>query len=205
MHWLELRKGESVINSWPEKCPYEEIYKVTRKWYGLFKEEWINPAGLVNAGVSETLSHLEGARIFHEEIADVYHENSYAHYGSDTDRKAWYKVVWKAESSAEFKRGALLRVVDDDRRGGLRLVNNATKEAKAGDSKFDVEMQAAADAGDQTVPLHSSDAQLRSGKFKGIFRQSGYEHQASYDDPAVINATLYCLFKIISEMKWSRS
>ena len=66
MHWLELKKGEKVVNSWPEKCPYEEIYKVTGKWYGLFKEEWINPAGLVNAGVAETFSHLERARIFHE-------------------------------------------------------------------------------------------------------------------------------------------
>lgn len=31
----------------------------------------------------------------------------------------------------------------------------------------------------QTVPLHSAEAQLRSGQFKGIFRQTGYEHQAS--------------------------
>ncbi|WP_312485380.1 esterase/lipase family protein [Massilia timonae] len=205
MHWLELRKGENIVNSWPEKCPYEEIYKVTGKWYGLFKEEWINPAGLVNAGVSQTLSHLDGARMFHEEIADVYHENSYAHYGSDVDRKAWYKVVWRAESSARFKHGDSLRVVNDDRRGELRLVNTAEKEGTTGGLEFDVEMQAAAEAGDQTVPLHSGDAQLRSGKFKGIFRQSGYEHQASYDDPAVISATSYCLFKIISEMKWSKS
>lgn len=205
MHWLELRKGDNLVASWPEKCPYEEIYKATRKWYGLFKEEWINPAGLVNAGVSHTLGHLEAARIFHEEIADVYHENSYAHYGSDIDRKAWYKVVWRAESSAGFKHGDSLRTVGDDRRGELRLVNTAAKEREVDDSEFGVEMQAAAEAGDQTVPLHSGDAQLRSGKFRGIFRQSGYEHQASYADPAVVNATLYCLFKIISEMKWSRS
>lgn len=200
--WLEFRIGQNIIKSWPEKCPYEEIYKVVGKWYGLFKEEWINPAGLVNAGVSETLSHLERARIFHEEIADVYHENSYAHYGSDIDRKAWYKVVWRAESSTASKPEDSLRLVEDNGKGELRLVNTAAKEKGAGESGIDVEMQAAAEAGDQTVPLHSSDAQFRSGKFKGIFRQSGYEHQASYDDQAVIDATLYCLFKIISEMKW---
>lgn len=60
----------------------------------------------------------------------------------------------------------------------------------------------AAEPGDETVPLHSADAQLRSGKFKGIFRQVGYEHQASYSDSIVLASTIYALFKIISTMKW---
>lgn len=200
--WLEFRRNEELIRSWPEKCPYEEIYKARGKWYSLFREEWINPAGLKTAGISQTLRHLDEAKKFHEDIEDTYHENSYAHYGADIDRKAWHKVVWRASSTAVFQDVEALSIVEDDQKGELKLVDKV-KAQKSHEIIFDAEMQDAAEPGDQTVPLHSGDAQLRSGKFKGIFRQSGYEHQASFDDKAVINATLYCLFKIISTMKWS--
>lgn len=68
----------------------------------------------------------------------------------------------------------------------------------------EVNMLGAAEAGDETVPVHSADAQLTSGKFKGIFRQSGYKHQSSYSDPNVMASTMYSLFKIISTMNWSK-
>jgi hypothetical protein len=70
-------------------------------------------------------------------------------------------------------------------------------------SFVEIQILEAADPGDQTVPVYSADAQLRSKKFKGIFRQSGYEHQASYSNSKVVAATLYSLFKIIQTMKWS--
>lgn len=201
-HWLEFRKNEDLIKSWPEKCPYEEIYKVRGKWYSLFREEWINPAGLKTAGISQTLRHLDKAKKFHEDIEDTYHEHSYAHYGADIDRKAWHKVVWRADADGVFENVEALSIVEDDQKGELKLVDR-TRTGKIREIIFEAKMQAASEPGDQTVPLHSGDAQLRSGKFRGIFRQSGYEHQASYDNEAVIDATLYSLFKIISTMKWS--
>ncbi len=204
-HWLEFRKNEELIKSWPEKCPYEEIYKVRGKWYGLFREEWINPAGLNTAGILQTLGHLDEAKKFHEYIENTYHENSYAHYGADIERKAWHKVVWRTTANVAFQNVEALRIVGDDQKGELKLVDGTAVVGKSDEKRFDAEMQAAAEPGDQTVPLHSGDAQLRSGKFKGIFRQSGYEHQASYADKAVIDSTLYSLFKIISAMKWSET
>ncbi len=202
-HWLEFRNNGELIKSWPEKCPYEEIYKVRGKWYGLFREEWINPAGLNKAGILQTLDHLDEAKRFHEDIENTYHENSYAHYGADVERKAWYKVVWRTKVNTDFQNVEAFSIVGDDRKGELKLVDGATVVDNYREKGFCAEMQAAAEPGDQTVPLYSGDAQLRSGKFKGIFRQSGYEHQASYDDKAVVDATLYSLFKIISTMKWS--
>lgn len=202
MHWLELRNNKGVIKSWPEKCPYEEIYKVSDKWYGLFREEWINPASLDNSGFLETVKILENAKNFHNEINNVYHENSYAHYGADGDRKAWYKVAWKTKSASIDEDIDSLRIIEDDGQGEVRLIDDKKKAAKSKDAEFEIEMEDAADPGDQTVPLQSADAQLRSRKFKGIFRQSGYEHQASYSNAAVIEATLYSLLKIIATMKW---
>jgi len=54
---------------------------------------------------------------------------------------------------------------------------------------------------DGTVPHHSADAQFKSGKFKGIFRQKGYEHGASYKDETALRSTLYSIIQIAKEMK----
>jgi len=56
--------------------------------------------------------------------------------------------------------------------------------------------------GDQTVPLKSADHQLKSGKFKGIFRQTGYEHQSSFNDPKAIASTLYSIVRIAQQATW---
>ncbi|GAB2866390.1 hypothetical protein GCM10027277_39070 [Pseudoduganella ginsengisoli] len=57
--------------------------------------------------------------------------------------------------------------------------------------------------GAQTVPMHSADDQVRSGKFKGIFRQAGYEHQASYADSNALFSTLYSIIRIAHSMTGS--
>jgi hypothetical protein len=42
-----------------------------------------------------------------------------------------------------------------------------------------------------------------AGKFKGIFRQTGYEHQNSYKNEAALHSTLYCLVRIAQTMTWA--
>jgi hypothetical protein len=56
--------------------------------------------------------------------------------------------------------------------------------------------------GDQTVPAKSADHQLNSGLFKGVFRQTGYEHQSSYKDPRAIASTLYSIVRIAQKATW---
>jgi hypothetical protein len=53
--------------------------------------------------------------------------------------------------------------------------------------------------GDQTVPAKSADHQLSSGKFKGVFRQTGYEHQTSYTNPRAVASTLYSVVRIAQQ------
>jgi hypothetical protein len=57
-------------------------------------------------------------------------------------------------------------------------------------------------AGDQTVPLRSSDRQLLSNRFKAIFRQTGYEHQASFSNDDALHSTMFSIIKIAATMKW---
>lgn len=205
-NWLQIKHKGATLKSLPVTGdPYEEIYKVRGKWYGLLKEEWINPAGADGPGIESTCLFLDRAKKFHNAIANTYHDQSYAHYGADPKRAAWHKVVWEIEEDAKVQNVDLLHIASDNAKGELKMVDPSLPAvANKAASQFEVNMLDAAEPGDQTVPLYSAEAQLRSGKFKGIFRQSGYEHQASYSDPAVIAATFYSLVRIASKMRWSK-
>ena len=204
--WLHLVHQGKTLKSLPKRGdPYEEIYKLQGIWYGLLREEWINPANrLTQSNFRRTCKFLDNAKEFHNSIANTYHEQSYAHYGADPNRAAWHSVVWSLDENAKVANLDALKLVSDSRQGRLRLKDpNQVMPVGGGRMEFGVTMQGPSDAGDQTVPLHSADHQLRSGKFKGIFRQSGYEHQGSYDDERVLLSTLYSIVKIASMMKWS--
>jgi len=205
-HWLQVRQKGVTLKSLPANGdPYEEIYKVRDKWFSLFNEEWINPADLDTSGFKKSSILLDRAKLFHSQIEATYHGQSYAHYGADPNRTTWQHVKWEINEKDTLANIDRLKIIGDNARGKLYLVdpdrNNKLNEAK---SLLEVTLQEAKEPGDQTVPLHSADAQLLSGKFKGIFKQTGYEHQASYSNAAVLAATLYSLFKIASAMKWSK-
>ena len=53
--------------------------------------------------------------------------------------------------------------------------------------------------------MHSAEYLATHGgkHFKGIFRQTGYEHQASYEDDTAIACALYSIVHIAQEMKWT--
>ena len=205
-HWLQLKQKGVTLKSLPENGdPYEEIYKKRGKWFGLLREEWINPADTANSGFENTCVLLDRAKKFHNMIADTYHDQSYAHYGADPGGAAWHKVVWELDKSAKVENLDGLKISADNDKGTLILIDPSVPvQPKKKATEIEVNLLDPAEPGDQTVPLHSADAQLRSGKFKGIFRQTGYEHQGSYSNRAVIAATLYSLFQIASTMKWTK-
>lgn len=202
-HWLRITHGNKTLLSLPNKGdPYQEIYKVQGKWYSLLREEWLNPAGIPDGPTFEkTCELLDKAKAFHNEIRTTYHPMSFAHYGADPNRLAWHQVVWELDAKANVLDIETLRIELDNEQGKLR-VNNAPTELEC-TAPFSATMQGPRDPGDQTVPLHSADHQLHSGQFKGIFRQTGYEHQASYKDERALQSTLYSLVRIAQTMQWA--
>jgi len=62
------------------------------------------------------------------------------------------------------------------------------------------------DPGDQTVPTHSAVHQKNSTspKFEGVFVLKGYEHQDSYNQRSVQDATLYGIVQIAKKMEWKK-
>ncbi|PWF49142.1 esterase/lipase family protein [Massilia glaciei] len=204
--WLRVQHTGKIIKSLPEKGdPYEEIYKVKGKWFNLLQEGWINPARQRNSSFENTCHLLDLAKKFHSNINETYHDQSYAHYGAGAAHPAWRRVVWAVDDRARVVDVNLLNLVADDRKGVLTLVDpRFPSPVGQPGPRFTATMSVAADPGDQTVPLHSAEHQLRSGKFKGIFRQHGYEHQASYSDESALFSTLFSVVRIAYTMGWSK-
>ena len=199
--WLNIRQGEKISLSLPSGGdPYSEIYSVKGKWFSLFREEWINPAGLPERGFEETCKMLVKVKKFHESIDSTYHQLSYAHYSADEKKPSWQKIDWNFDRKCIDENWQTLVVQADNRQGKFYVASGTVKNSGA----FGVSLGGSVGPGDGTVPLQSADDQMKSGKFAGVFRQLGYEHQDSYKNEMALNSTLYSLVRIIQNMTWSR-
>lgn len=208
--WLRVRHNGRDLEAWPKQAdPYNEIYKVRGKWYALFREDWINPSGLplLEGGgtFKRTCEYLDKARGFHQKIAGTFHSSSYAHYGVDPGQQSFGEVIWELRNCADSTGWQNWPIVRDTKQGRLDF---SSWELDGGDNigalPFNDAISDPAHAmllppaapGDQTVPAKSADYQLNSGNFKGVFRQTGYEHQSSYKNPRAIASTLYSIVQI---------
>ncbi len=202
--WLQIKQGERTFKTLPQNGdPYTEIYMLKDKWYGLIKEEWINPAMDGDANFDRTKRYLYRARDFHRAIANTYHPLTHAHYGADRERRAFKNVVWQIDQGVQLGYDIdQLYIAEDDKQGKIRLQHDFNRGRDVPQKPFKARVQDPADPGDQTVPVHSADHQLQSGQCKAIFRQTGYEHQGSYQDKNVLACSLYSIIKIALEMKW---
>ncbi|GGB83430.1 hypothetical protein [Pseudoduganella buxea] len=180
------------------------------------RKEWINPSGLPpdkgGGSFKRTSDYLDKAQFLHNKIVNTFHPNSYAHYGADAKHASYGEVVWEiSDYCADTTGWQEWPIVYDTRQGRLEVARWEKNQSNMPFSKgmtfgkpasIYATLQSATAPGDQTVPVRSADHQLRSGKFKGVFRQTGYEHQSSYEDKDVIASTLYCIVRIAQQAKW---
>lgn len=215
--WLRVIYRGEDLDAWPKNGdPYSEIYKTQGKWYSLIRENWINPSNLRasdgGGSLKRTFDYLDNAQDFHRKIRDTFHPNSYAHYGVDSKRASFGDVVWEISKHCGNTAGWRdWPIINDSRQGKLELARwEAGQDNTAFGPRVDLArpnsiyatLLPAASPGDQTVPARSADHQLKSGKFKGVFCQLGYEHQSSYQDPRAIACTLYSVVRIAMSAKW---
>lgn len=226
--WLKIvtKKGKvlkEIASPLPmQGDPYREIYSHADKWWGLLREEWINPAKDADSCLAQTKTYLKTAKSFHETISKTYHPVSFAHYGADVERKAFQTVTWQVDDDFPIDQLDTLQIVEDDLEGEIKLVTQAVYDTlPKGATQLPVETDmdgrtnvsvpyytakilSPREPGDETVPVYSADHQMRSKepKFKGIFRQTGYEHQDSYSNEKAVASTLYSIVRIAQQMKW---
>ena len=146
--------------------------------------------------MENTQKLLKEVQEFHDNLTDHYHPVSYAHYGNDPEQKSFRNVVWEIgpDNNAEniylknipnlqpptaLPPGANpdnWQIKEDNGTGEVSLkLPDGEVASNQTMREFRARIRPPADSGDGTVPHDSADAQFRSGKFKGIFRQKGYE------------------------------
>lgn len=211
--WLKVKIGDQEITLGKNSGdPYADIYTVQDKWYRLINPDWVNPAKSDSSSLEKTNKKLFLAQIFHQKIGAHYHPLTYLSYGADEnddEHFAWGDVVWETGKAPFFGGGAKQRLglerLDiapdpdlwetklDDGEGVIRLTDG--KDAQA----FGTRIQAPGEAGDGTVPRRSAEDPVNQGKPRLSFKQSGYEHQGSYQDKVALSSTLYGICKIAHE------
>lgn len=158
-----------------------------------------------------TCEYLDLAQSFHQDIAQTFHPNSYAHYGADRDQRSFAEIIWEIDGNCVDPTGwNNWPILSDTRQGTIELVRwtptGDNRALKPVDDEIPNSIYAKilppTAVGDQTVPAKSADHQLRSKVFQGIFRQSGYEHQSSYKNQRAISSTLYSIVRIAQKAEW---
>ena len=209
MGWLKAKVNGEEITLGPTSDPYDEIYTNEDKWYRLINREWVNPAGKRDALLERSFGYLDEARLFHQRIASSYIQGqTYISFGTDLAQKTWGDVIWEAGSAPFFHGGAgqqlgLKRLVvasdaqhwvtdRDDGTGTVTLHDGTSAQL------FGVRIAPPSEAGDGTVPQRSAEDPIKQGKAKVSFKQSGYEHQGSYEDTTSIASTIYSVVNIAS-------
>jgi pimeloyl-ACP methyl ester carboxylesterase len=221
--WLKVvDQNDKVLAQWPtstkdvggqpdtsdapqtDGMPLREIYlQGDGKWWRLFNEDWINPAGKKykkSSAWEMVKKRVFNAQRFHDKIKDTFHANTYASYGTDTTENnlTHGTVIYKVDSlsndlndiasSMSPGRGApsTWEIISEDGKGDL-IVMSAEKR------KFKLKLLPPKDAGDGTVPSDYSAAKVKA---KICFKQTGYDHQGSYHNDLVLASMLYSVVKI---------
>ena len=208
--WLKATVDGKEVLSLPKSDPYSEIYTVQEKWYRLINPEWVNPAKLKSSSLKLTNRKIFLAQELHQDIGATYHQTTYLSYGADLKQKAWGDVSWQT-SPAPFLGGGASQILGitrlnieepasewqtlkDDGCGTIVLRDGQPNNAR---QRFSAEIADPAQPGDGTVPAErSAQEPVREGQARIAYPQTGYEHQDSFKDDAVIASTLHAVCKI---------
>jgi hypothetical protein len=177
--------------------PVYDIYgRNPKAWWRLLNPDWINPArkdleGKDALGLAKR--RIAVAQLFHRNIKDLYHPVTYASYGHDHDQKAFGSVTWRADTADLAPHGdPLTWTLESEDAEGCIVVR--TQYGKT----LTLRLEPPEEPGDQTVPAKASAEAVRGT----LFRQTGYEHQASFQNDQVLATTLYSIIKIANTAEW---
>lgn len=185
--------------------PYD-LYRDVTSWYRLINPKLADPAKKYKGNgygsvIARIKSAIDQAEKFHTKILnDYYHPNSYAYYGADEEQLSFGKFCWvttdKAATNESVKKVLpVARPLAHTFNGG-RNVELPRSDIFAGRTVYFSPSEQDA-AGDGTVS-HYSGVGPR-GKVKKLFRTSGYDHQGSYKNEAMLALTKHLIVKIVQE------
>jgi hypothetical protein len=204
-NWLEITDPVGrIIKTLPQQDPYEEIYLQKESWWGLVREEWLNPNQGMPINWKEFSINVKIAREFHRSIAGKYHNNTYVFYGGGADLGSYSKIRWitkKGVTPAQSRNIDVAQlpalehedIMTDGSNnlyvGGERIVRTTDRGDSSvvrtvETSEWEIRCASYDSAGDGTVPVQSGRAPRRSGvmSIKQQFELAGIEHEPAYRD-----------------------
>ncbi|QRQ86055.1 lipase family alpha/beta hydrolase [Cupriavidus oxalaticus] len=178
--------------------PLYDIYtRNSQSWWRLLNPDWVNPAEKKynkSDPYAKAKQRIADAQDFHKDINDLYHPITYASYGADPSQRCFGAITYRVNATELSRFGDPLswELVSEDGEGRIvvRAENNHTLQLR---------LEPPNDAGDQTVPSDASASRVRGTM---VFRQTGYEHQNSYNDDKVLASLLYSIVKIANTAPW---
>jgi len=175
--------------------PYD-MYRDMKSWYRLIDPALADPANTYAKKLMVTIRNaIDQAEKFHTKTLDTYyHPNTYVFFGNDFNQRSFGHCRWVCEVSPagispnDVKNATLTGTASDGTRN-ITFVHN-------GASHFQLSTQQDV-AGDGTVPRDSGAEP--SGKVRQIFATTGYDHQGSYSNGAMLALTQHLIVKIVQE------
>ncbi|WP_316152152.1 lipase family alpha/beta hydrolase [Cupriavidus sp. BIC8F] len=197
---LDLHQKLGVDKPAPPMAVGDPVYDIyTRNpqaWWRLLNPEWINPADKDLRGAEPyalAKKRIAAAQLFHKNIKDLYHPTTYASYGEDSSQKCYGSVTWRADTADLVPHGDPLTWTFESEDAEGRIVVRTRSN-----QPLTLRLEPPVDAGDQTVPAKASAEAVRGT----LFRQTGYEHQGSYQNDQVLASALYSIIKIANTATW---
>ena len=219
--WLEIMDlNGRAATALPLDDPYTEIYLEKEKWWGLVKEEWLDPAHGEPISWDVFARNVEYAREFHRSIEKRYHLNTFVFYGGGSEKGSFSKIKWNVRKgvapSKSFSNVASNvngipslkhAEIRTDGSNNLYIGGETVKTTTTrGDtfstmetSFWEVRCASQDSNGDGTVPAISGKAPRASGSPSIIqqFELPGIQHEPAYRDyPVARQVTLYAITKL---------
>ncbi|WP_155835140.1 hypothetical protein [Herbaspirillum sp. RV1423] len=209
--WLKIRDGEQRISLPQGNDPYDEIYTVRGKWWGLIDDKLINP--LDEQKTKPTLDKDwdafgklidEKVKPFHQDIANRFHPITYAFYGDDKAHSAWGDVTWERKLSHAARMLGTAAPIDDVKSGRVLQDHGQGEQLllqQSGGTAMPTgfKLTEANENGDGTVPVRSGRA--LQGKVRVCVGYQGVDHEGAYKHEAQRLFTLWSIVKIAQHVK----
>jgi len=213
--WLKIMNGEAVLANLPQldpynfdtrADPYSQIYatKAQDVWWGMIDETLIDPAGLVEGQTSYQAyaKAIEAAHDFHDALGLYFHPNTYAHYGADEKENSFHSVRWQAGSSfgRDLPNIGIQHAEELMKASAQTWTKRGQCKVEFNGAQVKFKLAGKDGGGDATVP-EPSGAIVEKAKLIATFRMKGFEHALSYNDPHVLDNTVYCIGRIVQDAK----
>jgi pimeloyl-ACP methyl ester carboxylesterase len=182
--------------SLPSENPYD-FYADFKSWYRAIDLALVDPAKKYGDEVEDVVRlAIAQAKRFHMEVLDsYYHPKTYAFYGADAAHASYGSCRWKAISKDANSHAGNLTL------GKLRSSPGAEADERYVDFNDGVSLKFTHSyqdtSGDGTVPSQSGSAP--EGTVLQIFRVHGFDHQGSYNNPAMQALTLQLIAKLMQK------